>query len=116
HLFKNHQLCLEYPFRDSLSRNPSRAAEEALGAAILWLMKRSIFERSNHQWPGDTENHGYSEPSRAVALHAARLAGADLEPWAMLSIDAPIWPHFANRCPCGSRKSLVNCHARVGQL
>lgn len=116
HLFNNHQLCLEFPFRDELSRDPARAVEEVLGAATLWLLKRSIFERSNHQWPGDTEDHDYSGPSRAVALRAARLSGADLEPWAMLSIDASIRPQFAKACPCSSGRTLVNCHLRVGQL
>lgn len=115
HLFKNHQLCLEYPFRDELSRIPVRAAAEVLGATTLWLFKRNIFERSN-QWPGDTEDHGYSAPSRAVAVRAARLSGVNLEPWARLSIDASILPRFDKPCPCGSRQTLFTCHSRVGQL
>jgi len=114
HLFQNHQLCLEYPWREEISRDPSLAAAETIGAATMWLLKRGIFERTS-QWPGPAEKHGHVACGD-LAFEEAKKAGVDLDVWARISIDSGILPQFANPCPCGSKSPLGNCHQRVGGL
>ena len=118
HVFPDHRLCLEYRFRKSLSRDPSSAAAEVIGASLLWMIKRNIFERNGGRWPGPEEPHGDFEPLRTLATETARQTrfAATLEPWAQLSIDLRRMPSLDGSCPCGSGKRLRGCHVHLAGL
>lgn len=118
HQFSNHALCLQFAPRKEFSTNALTLGSEALGAALNWIVKRNIFERSGGKnWPGEAERHGYARPYRQLAMErAAVFPGTFLQVWVHWALDAGCIPQLNAPCLCLSGRSLGTCHGELAYL
>lgn len=115
HQFGNWSLCLQFPESGQFSRDAELLTCEVLGASLLWLAKRNIFERTG-KWPGD-EEHGYAAPYRRLAIECAAESGSEvLQVWTDRLLDSRVYPTFGARCPCLRGRKLAECHHKLGDL
>lgn len=116
HLFSNHKLCLTFPDRNEFSTRAQALSVEVLGAALLWLDKRMIFERTGC-WPGEAEPHGYVKPLRQLLLEeAVRSRNPYLNAWTYWLVDCLIVPEPFAGCPCCSGIKFIQCHTELFRL
>lgn len=115
HLLEGHRLCLAFEPRQEFSLGSSRLTEEVLGASLVWLDKRGIFDRTR-KWPGTAERHG-NLALVDLALERAGLAGSPpAVEWAERLYDRwlkerrPVEADIYDLCPCGSGAKLKFCH------
>lgn len=117
HLFWNHALCLTCPARGEFSLGSDCLIEEVLGASLVWLNKRLIFERNGRKdWPGPAEKHGVLANIDLQIERAGLTANLRVVNWLnRLCDDArtgkrilPLDPY--EPCLCGSAKKLKFCH------
>jgi hypothetical protein len=115
HQFENWALCLQFPESGEFSTDAEVLTGEVLGASLLWLAKRNIFERTG-KWPGD-EEHGYAAPYRRLAMECAAASGSEaLQVWTRRLLDSRVYPTFDARCPCLSGSRLSDCHLKLGNF
>lgn len=83
HQFPDYGLCLRFPGREAFAKDVKLTSGEVLGAALNWLVKRGIFERSGRKnWPGEAEPHGWARPYAELARErAAQVPGLFLSVW-----------------------------------
>jgi hypothetical protein len=116
HQFSNHRLCLSFPLREEFTRDSDGLSTEILGASLIWLDKRSIFERTT-KWPGDAEDHSWTGPLRDLLREEVK---KDRNPWIGAWTDwiiaELIVPNYRDRCPCQSGRVFALCHARLLNL
>ncbi len=111
----DHRLCLTLPERREFSTGTEGLTEEVLGASLIWLDKRLIFERNGGKWPGLDERHGLfakidfileatglSEDGRARSWMEDTLAAAAARRGFDIELYSP--------CPCGSGEKMKFCH------
>jgi hypothetical protein len=117
HQFTNYALCLRFPFRRAqFGFTIETLGEEVLGAALSWLIKRNIFERTG-EWPGDAEEHGLARPLAKLAREIARETGIYfLEVWAEFCITHAVVPKWDGVCPCLSGKRVNHCHDHLARM
>jgi hypothetical protein len=116
HKFPNHGLCLRFPYRETFSKDPALVTAEVLEASLHWVIKRNIFERTG-EWPGETEEHGFARPLRALVFERALATGNGyLLLWAEVALALSLIPRMDAACPCQSGRPVKNCHADFGRL
>lgn len=90
-----------------------KVAAEVLHASLLWLDKRSIFERLG-AWPGAAEEHGYVRPLISLLREEAnRFQSLSARAWCDWIIAELASPNSEERCPCLSGKPFANRHPRL---
>lgn len=115
HLFPDHRLCLSFPPREEFSVGSEALGAEVLGAALIWMDKRFIFDRLR-EWPGDAEEHGWSGPlRRLVAEEANRSGSLSLKVWTTWALQELITPNYRGRCPCCSGRPFLLCHSGLAK-
>jgi hypothetical protein len=116
HQFPDHRLCLSFPEREEFGIGSEQLSSEVLGASLIWLDKRYIFER-NGKWPGEAEEHGWARPLRRLLKEEARRSrNGYLSAWTDWIIAELATPQFHMGCPCCSGKRFLDCHWRLAML
>lgn len=116
HQFPDHKLCLSFPEREEFGIGSEQLSSEVLGASLIWLDKRYIFERNN-KWPGEAEEHGWARPLRRLLKEEARRShNAYIGAWTDWIIADLAAPQFHRGCPCCSGKKFLDCHWRLAML
>lgn len=116
HQFPNYRLCLSFPPRQEFTVGSESLSSEVLGASLIWMDKRFIFERTT-KWPGDAEDHGWAAPLRRLLVEEANKSGAiSLKVWIDWVIEELVTPNFHGSCPCCSGRLFRLCHNRLAML
>jgi hypothetical protein len=116
HLFPDHRLCLSFPLRQEFTLGSDSLSGEVLGASLIWLDKRFIFERTT-KWPGEAEEHGWSRPLRQLLVEEAnRSAVPSLKAWTNWVVEELVMPNIDGGCPCCSGKTFRLCHRKLAML
>ncbi len=116
HLFSDHRLCLSFPPRGEFAVGSETLACEVLGASLIWLDKRFIFERTT-KWPGEAEEHGWAKPLRKLLIEEANRSGAiSLKAWTNWVVEDLVTPQYDGGCPCCSGRTFKLCHRRMAIL
>lgn len=116
HQFPDYRLCLSFPEREEFRIGSEQLSSEVLGASLIWLDKRYIFER-NGKWPGEAEEHGWPRPLRGLLKEEAeRSRNGYVSAWTDWIIAELATPQFHMGCPCCSGKKFLDCHWRLAML
>lgn len=116
HQFSNYVLCLSFPAREEFTVGSEALSAEVLGASLIWLDKRSIFERTT-KWPGEAEEHGWARPFCKLLIEEANLTKSDsMKSWTDWIIAGLVMPRFDAGCPCRSGRYFCQCHRRMAML
>ncbi len=116
HQFPDYMLCLSFPERGEFRMGSEEMSTEVLGAALIWLDKRFIFERTK-QWPGEAEEHGWGRPLRKLMLEeAARTRNKFIIAWINWVAMELVTPNYGGGCPCCSGRIFIRCHLRLAIL
>jgi hypothetical protein len=116
HQFLDHRLCLSFPPRQEFTLGSESLSGEVLGASLIWLDKRFIFERTT-EWPGEAEEHGWSRPLGQLLLEdAKRSADLSLKAWTDWVVEELVTPKYDGGCPCCSGKAFWLCHRKLALL
>lgn len=113
--FSNYALCLRFPFREEFSADVAVLGRQVLGAALHWMIKRNMFERTG-QWAGE-EEHGWVKPLAALARERARETGnAYVAMWIEVALEFKLLPRLREHCPCQSGRELGKCHSGLALI
>lgn len=116
HQFPDHRLCLSFPPRSEFTLGSESLSGEVLGASLIWLDKRFIFERTA-EWPGEAEEHGWARPLRQLLIEEAnRSAAPSLKAWTDWVVEELVTPNYDGGCPCCSGKAFRLCHRKLAML
>jgi hypothetical protein len=116
HQFPNHKLCLSFPGREEFTLGSEDLAFEVMGASLIWLDKRFIFERTKI-WPGEAEEHGWARPFRKLLIEEANRSKNDcVKAWTDWIIAGLAVPRYDTGCPCCSGGMFCRCHQRLAML
>jgi hypothetical protein len=114
HQYPNRSLCLSFPLRKEFSFTNENLTLEVLGAALNWMVKRNIFERSNpKRWPEEAEPHGWGPAYKALLIEQARNGDGLLEAWIDWAITVGARPNWTGECPCLSGRAIRSCHREL---
>jgi hypothetical protein len=116
HQFPDFKLCLHFPERPEFTQDENALADEVLGAALNWMIKRNIFERNERHWPGEAEPHGYAEPYKRLALERAAQGKGFMLPWVEFALATGNQSRGGAPCPCLSGAPLGACHPELARL
>ncbi len=115
HLLASYQLCLTLPERREFALSSQALTEEVLGASLVWLDKRLIYERME-KWPGAEERHGAWGKLDFILEQARLKDNAVALQWAEQLLTSAVsngrtaQVDVYSLCPCGSGRSLKFCH------
>jgi hypothetical protein len=116
HQFPDYRLCLSFPPRQEFTIGSESLSGEVLGASLIWLDKRFIFERTT-KWPGEAEEHGWAVPLRQLLIEEANRSGAvSLKVWIKWVIEELATPNYHGGCPCCSGRLFRLCHSKLAML
>lgn len=116
HQFNDYSLCLSFPKREEFTFGSEELSQQVLGASLIWLDKRNIFERGE-PWPGEVEEHGWSAPLRELLREEVRRSqNRWISAWTDWILAELIIPNYAEKCPCLSGKMFARCHFRLLNL
>jgi hypothetical protein len=118
HQLSDYALCLTFPPRRELTVGALTLGPEVVGAALLWMVKRNIYERGGRRrWPDEAEPHGVGPAAAELAIEHARESGSVfVEEWVKYALASAMPPRLSAPCPCLSGKSVANCHFELAQL
>lgn len=113
HLFSTHELCLTLTERGEFSLGTETLTEEVLGAALVWLHKRRLFDRTG-TWPGPAERHGINAIIDLLVERSVVSSTTAITTWLLAHASTPAGyprePDIYAPCPCGSGQRLRFCH------
>ena len=119
HLLADHQICLATPEREEFSLVSERLTEEVLGATLIWLDKRLIYDRTGRKkWPGMDERHGALGRIDAILERSGLGKNAGAVQWANELYESAVRNgrycsvDVYSACPCKSGKKLKFCHGK----
>jgi hypothetical protein len=116
HQFPDYRLCLSFPPRQEFTIGSESLSGEVLGASLIWMDKRFIFERTA-KWPGEAEEHGWARPLRRLLVEEANRSGAtSMKVWIDWVIEEMVSPNYHGGCPCCSGRIFRLCHNRLAVL
>jgi hypothetical protein len=116
HQFPNYKLCISFPDREEFTLGSEDLGVEVLGASLIWLDKRFIFERTK-VWPGEAEEHGWARPFRKLLIEEANRSEDDcIKAWTDWIVAGLAAPRYDAGCPCCSGRMFCHCHRRLAML
>lgn len=112
HLLPDWQLCLTFPPRNEFQVGCADLSEQVLGASLIWLDKRLIFEHNDRKkWPGLAEPHGFVVPRILLLLEQFGLTNNALFlEWVTWLPRSSVPPRIDGLCPCNGGRTVRHCH------